>query len=104
MNDSDTIETLGDKYRSLDRHLPARGVEAIDTGCLLTFPYPDDGAPQEVVIDTDELTATLVGNVRPIWDRQLRHPFVQALGDGTLPRENFVKPRCFSPGIYGLHM
>ena len=45
MDDSDTIETLGDKYRSLDRHLPARGVEAIDTGCLLTFPYPDDGAP-----------------------------------------------------------
>ena len=35
------------------------------------------------------LTATLVGNVRPIWDRQLRHPFVQALGDGTLQRENF---------------
>ena len=35
------------------------------------------------------LTATLVGNVRPIWDRQLQHPFVQALGDGTLPRDNF---------------
>jgi len=35
------------------------------------------------------LTASLVGNVRPIWDRQLQHPFVQALGDGTLPRENF---------------
>jgi thiaminase/transcriptional activator TenA len=35
------------------------------------------------------LTASLVGNVRPIWDRQLQHPFVQALGDGTLAREIF---------------
>ena len=35
------------------------------------------------------LTASLVSKVRPIWDQQLRHPFVQALGDGTLPRENF---------------
>jgi thiaminase (transcriptional activator TenA) len=35
------------------------------------------------------LTASLVGNVRTIWDRQLQHPFVQALGDGTLPRDNF---------------
>ncbi|MFN8559283.1 MAG: hypothetical protein U0531_18750 [Dehalococcoidia bacterium] len=25
----------------------------------------------------------------PIWERQLQHPFVVALGDGTLPRENF---------------
>ena len=57
MDDSETLETLGDKYRSLDRPLPARGVEAIDTGCLLTFPYPEDGAPQEVVVDTDEFTA-----------------------------------------------
>src|ERR671922_273538 len=57
MNDSETIETLGDKYRGLDRCFPARGVEAIDTGCLLTFPYPDDGAPQDVLIETDEFTA-----------------------------------------------
>ena len=34
------------------------------------------------------LTASLVSKVRPMWDQQLRHPFVQALGDGTLPREN----------------
>ena len=26
---------------------------------------------------------------RPIWDAQMAHPFVKALGDGTLPRENF---------------
>jgi len=57
MHDGETIETLGDKYRSLARCFPASGVEAIDTGCLLTFPYPDDGAPQEVVVDTDEFTA-----------------------------------------------
>ena len=35
------------------------------------------------------LTVSLVSKVRPIWDQQLQHPFVQALGDGTLPRENF---------------
>ena len=35
------------------------------------------------------LTASLVGKVRPIWDQQFQHPFVQALGDGTLPHENF---------------
>ena len=26
---------------------------------------------------------------QPIWDKQLEHPFVKALGDGSLPRENF---------------
>ena len=25
----------------------------------------------------------------PIWEAQFEHPFVRALGDGTLPRENF---------------
>lgn len=34
---------------------------------------------------TDELRHA----ARPIWDAQLRHPFVQALGDGSLPREVF---------------
>ena len=57
MHDSEALEISGARYRSLDRPLPARGVEAIDTGCLLTFPYPEDGAPQEVVVDTDEFTA-----------------------------------------------
>src|SRR5215467_8563062 len=33
------------------------------------------------------LTASLLSTVRPIWDRQLQHPFVQALGDGSLPRD-----------------
>src|SRR5436305_408105 len=35
------------------------------------------------------LTASLVSKVRPIWDQQFQHPFVQALGDGSLPRDNF---------------
>jgi thiaminase/transcriptional activator TenA len=27
----------------------------------------------------------------PIWEAQLKHPFVQGLGDGTLPREQFQR-------------
>jgi len=27
----------------------------------------------------------------PIWEAQLKHPFVQGLGDGTLPREPFQR-------------
>ncbi len=50
-------DTLGAAYRALDRALPMRGVDAIDADCLLTFPYPIDGAPQEIAIDTDEFTA-----------------------------------------------
>lgn len=50
-------EILGGKYRALDRQLPVRGLDAIDAGCLLTFPYPTDGATQEIAIDTDEFTA-----------------------------------------------
>jgi 7-cyano-7-deazaguanine reductase len=53
----DGIAELGALYRALDRHLPTRGPEEIDTACLLTFAYPEDGATQEVVIDTDEFTA-----------------------------------------------
>ena len=26
---------------------------------------------------------------KPIWDAQLKHPFVVALGKGTLPKKNF---------------
>ncbi len=50
-------DTLGAAYRALDRELPMRGVDAIDAACLLTFPYPEDGATQEIAIDTDEFTA-----------------------------------------------
>lgn len=50
-------QALAERYRSLDRQLPARGLEAIDAACLLTFPYPEDAVEQEIAIDTDEFTA-----------------------------------------------
>jgi 7-cyano-7-deazaguanine reductase len=53
MND----DMLGEKYRNLDRRLPARDTDAIDTACLLTFPYPEEGVAQDITIDTDEFTA-----------------------------------------------
>lgn len=28
-------------------------------------------------------------DVAPVWDRYIHHPFVMAMGDGTLPRESF---------------
>ena len=37
------------------------------------------------IIFTDRLREA----ARPIWDSQLRHPFLLALGDGSLPREVF---------------
>jgi 7-cyano-7-deazaguanine reductase len=55
--DQTNTDTLGAAYRALDRALPMRGVDAIDADCLLTFPYPADGAQQEIAIDTDEFTA-----------------------------------------------
>jgi len=53
----DNNETLSAKYRDLDRELPVRPVEDIDASILLTFPYPENGAEQEISIDTDEFTA-----------------------------------------------
>ncbi|GER83093.1 aminopyrimidine aminohydrolase [Thermogemmatispora aurantia] len=35
------------------------------------------------------LSARLRESVLPLWQRQLQHPFVVALGDGSLPRANF---------------
>ena len=52
-----TISELMEKYQELDRQLPAKGEEAIDAGCLLTFEYGYQGRDTEVVIDTDEFTA-----------------------------------------------
>jgi 7-cyano-7-deazaguanine reductase len=51
------LDTLGARYRALDRPLPMQGPEAIDTECLLTFPYPEQGTAQEISIDTEEFTA-----------------------------------------------
>jgi thiaminase (transcriptional activator TenA) len=33
----------------------------------------------------------LFAHVKPIWDAQLTHPFVQGLGDGSLPVERFAR-------------
>ena len=52
-----STDDLGTLYRGLDRTLPTRDAEAIETSCLLTFPYPPEGVRQEIVIDTDEFTA-----------------------------------------------
>jgi len=49
--------SLADRYRALDMELPVKPVEYINAACLLTFPYPADGAQQEIAIDTDEFTA-----------------------------------------------
>jgi thiaminase/transcriptional activator TenA len=47
--------------------------------------------PQEQTTATvpHGLTARLRDAAQPLWDRQREHPFVVALGAGTLPRENF---------------
>ena len=52
-----TIPELKEQYESLDRQLPAKGEEAIDPDCLLTFEYEYPQRDTEVVIDTDEFTA-----------------------------------------------
>ena len=43
--------------RGWTRQLPAKGEEAIEPQCLLTFEYEYPGRETEVVIDTDEFTA-----------------------------------------------
>lgn len=35
------------------------------------------------------LSERLRQSVLPLWQRQLEHPFVVALGNGSLPRDNF---------------
>lgn len=39
--------------------------------------------------DSASFTDRLRAAAAPIWKRQLEHPFVRALGDGTLPRQSF---------------
>jgi 7-cyano-7-deazaguanine reductase len=51
------IPELKEQYEGLDRQLPAKGEEAIEPQCLLTFEYEYPGRDAEVVIDTDEFTA-----------------------------------------------
>ena len=37
----------------------------------------------------DSFTHTIRAKAQPIWDRELKHPFVRGLGDGTLPIDRF---------------
>ncbi|MSQ41108.1 MAG: NADPH-dependent 7-cyano-7-deazaguanine reductase QueF [Dehalococcoidia bacterium] len=48
---------LKEQYLSLDREVPFVGEEAIDSLCLLVFPYEYPDQESEVVITTDEFTA-----------------------------------------------
>ncbi|MBM12203.1 MAG: NADPH-dependent 7-cyano-7-deazaguanine reductase QueF [Chloroflexi bacterium] len=52
-----TIQQLKDQYQGLDQELPAKGEEAIDPSCLLTFQYEYPEQQSQVDIDTDEFTA-----------------------------------------------
>ena len=52
-----TIQELKDQYQGLDQELPAKGEEAIDPSCLLTFQYEYPEQEARVYIDTDEFTA-----------------------------------------------
>lgn len=36
-------------------------------------------------------TNRLYKNVKPIWDKNYHHPFVQQLGEGTLEKEKFIR-------------
>ena len=51
------VEDLKERYLSLDREVPFVGEEAIDSRCLLVFPYEFPDQDSEVVITTDEFTA-----------------------------------------------
>jgi thiaminase/transcriptional activator TenA len=37
----------------------------------------------------DSFTDAIRAKAHPIWDRELKHPFVRGLGDGTLPIDRF---------------
>jgi 7-cyano-7-deazaguanine reductase len=51
------MQSLREKYESLDRRISAAGEEAIDAACLLAFEYEYPDQPAQVCIDTDEFTA-----------------------------------------------
>lgn len=42
------------------------------------------------VIQTKKFTDRLFENVKPIWEKNHNHPFVQAIGKGTLDRDTFI--------------
>ena len=51
------IESLEDRYSSLDKRFSGRKVPQIDPSYLLTFDYEFPNQPAEIVIDTPEFTA-----------------------------------------------
>jgi thiaminase (transcriptional activator TenA) len=46
-------------------------------------------SPIKPELSHSRLSERLRENVLPLWQRQLQHPFVVALGDGSLPQANF---------------
>src|SRR5713226_5715568 len=50
---------------------------------------PLDTSPTVPQTGKQRLSERLRESVLPLWQRQLEHPFVVALGNGTLPRANF---------------
>ena len=52
-----TIPELRDQYEGLDRPLPVKDENTIETQCLLTFQYEYPEQDTEVYVDTDEFTA-----------------------------------------------
>ena len=52
-----TVESLREKYETLDRRIATRSEAEIDTRCLMAFEYDYPEQPSEITIDTDEMTA-----------------------------------------------
>src|SRR5207237_7195543 len=50
---------------------------------------PFETIPTVAGIGKQKLSECLREHVLPLWQRQLEHPFVVALGNGSLPRANF---------------
>ncbi len=53
----DGVGELQERYQELERRFDVQGEEAIDTECLMAFPYEYQGQETDVAIDTDEFTA-----------------------------------------------
>ena len=52
-----TVESLREKYETLDGRISTRSAAEIDTSCLMAFGYEYPEQPSEITIDTDEMTA-----------------------------------------------
>src|SRR5260370_36170090 len=47
------------------------------------------GSETHSMTTRDSFTHTIRAKAQAIWDRELKHPFVRRLGDGTLPLDRF---------------